>query len=131
MTFRQSWLVAGVVVFVAVAPALGQSRYKTMKPVTKEYKGIHRRGAASAETERGRLLEAAQQLRDRSDNLGSRADVLDDQGKDDAADDMRDRADQAAQQAKRLEDKADQLRLPSAIKRGAPRHSIESDSSDD
>jgi len=73
------------------------------------------------------LLEAAQQLRDRSDELNARADSLDEKGKDEAADDMRDRADEAWSQSKRLEDRADEMRLPSAGgKRGMPRHSIES-----
>jgi hypothetical protein len=127
---RLWWSVAGLALVAASVPAFGLE-YKSKKSVTKDYKGIHRRGNGGAENERRRLLEAAEQLRDRSDTLGARADALDDQGKDEAADDLRDRADEAAQQAKRLEDRADELRLPSAIKRGAPRHSIESDAGDD
>jgi hypothetical protein len=121
----------GLLLVAAATPSFAGD-YKSKKPVTKEYRGIHRRGTGGSEDERRRLLEASQQLRDRSDELNARADNLDDKGKDEAADDLRDRADEMWNQARRLEDRADELRLPSAgLKRGSPRHSIESNSSDD
>ena len=124
--FHRHWPVLGLALVALAAPSLAGD-YKSKKPVTKEYRGIHRRGSGGSEDERRRLLEAAQQLRDRSDELNARAENLDDKGKDEAADDLRDRADEMWSQSKRLEDRADQLRLPSAgAKRGTPRHSIES-----
>ena len=120
------WSIAGLVLVALAMPSLARD-FKSKKPVTKEYRGIHRRGTGGAEDERRRLLGAAQQLKDRSDEMNARADALDDKGKDEAADDMRDRADEMWSQSKRLEDRADELRLPSAGgKRGAPRHSVES-----
>lgn len=127
VAFRWSRSIVGLVLVALATPALAGD-YKSKKPVTKEYRGIRRRGSGGTEDERRRLLEAAQQLKDRSDELNARAENLDDKGKDEAADDLRDRADEMWSQARRLEDRADQLRLPSAGgKRGAPRHSIESD----
>ena len=125
VAFRPLVSVAALLVVVTGGPAFG-SEYKSKKPLTKDYRGIRRRGNAGPEDERRHLLEAAQQLRDRSYELSAKAEVLDDKGRDEAADDLRERAEEAAEQARRLEDQADELRLPSAIRRGTPRHSIES-----
>ena len=124
------WSIAGLVLVAVATPSLAGD-YKSKKPVTKEYRGIHRRGTGGTEDERRRLLETAQQLEDRSNELNARAESLDDKGRDEAADDLRDRAGEMWNQARRLEDRADELRLPSAgAKRGAPRHSIESSGAD-
>lgn len=115
----------GFLVVALATPAFAMFDYQRKKPITKEYKGMRRRGMGG-ENERRRLLEVSQELRDRADELRARADLLDERGKDEAADDIRDRADQLWSQARRLEEKADELRLPPALKRGGPRRSVES-----
>ena len=125
MALRSCWSIVGLLVVALATPAFAGLGYQRKKPVTKDYRGIHRRGSGGSENERRRLIDAAQRLRDRSDELRARADNLDEKGKDEAADDIRERADEMWHQASQLQDRADELRLPPALKRVGPRRSIE------